>query len=262
MIRKKYFDYIEEKLHTLSRRIESRGKLNLLDIHGFSEDFYAQFFSLLYGYDLVNLNEKQSNVAAIDLVDKHNKIIIQVSATSTKQKIESSLSKAILKDYSDYNFKFISISKDSSALRSKKYKNPHNINFAPDNDIYDIASILKSIKNMDLDGLDAVYLFIKKELGSNVDRVQLDSNLAVMINFLAKENLDKIDNTISVNSFEIDTKITFNDLERKRDIIEEYFVYHTKVDKIYSEFDSMRLSKTLVLNFIGYVPFPISSFNT
>jgi hypothetical protein len=142
MMRKKYFDYIDEKLHTLSRRIESRGKLNLLDMHGYSEDFYAKFFNLLYGYDLVNLNAKQSNVEAIDLIDDNNKIIIQVSATSSKQKIESSLAKATLKKYSDYNFKFISIAKDASALRTKKYKNLYDIKFSPEYDIHDVASIL------------------------------------------------------------------------------------------------------------------------
>lgn len=91
MNRNPYFNYIDEKLHVLARRIETRGKMNLLDIHVHSENFYLHFFNLLYGFKLENLNSKLQNVEAIDLIDHANQIIIQVSATCTKQKIESAL---------------------------------------------------------------------------------------------------------------------------------------------------------------------------
>ena len=47
-----------------------------------------------------------------DLIDNEKKIVIQVSSTNTKQKIESSLKKKLIEDYADYTFKFISISKE------------------------------------------------------------------------------------------------------------------------------------------------------
>ena len=43
MNRSKYFDYIEEKLTVLAIRIEKRGKLNILNLHVHSENFYLQF---------------------------------------------------------------------------------------------------------------------------------------------------------------------------------------------------------------------------
>ena len=89
MNRNQYYIYIENKLHVLSRTIESRGKLNLLDLHVHSENFYLHFFNLLFNYELENLNTKLQNVAAIDLIDYKHKLIFQVSSTSTKQKIES-----------------------------------------------------------------------------------------------------------------------------------------------------------------------------
>jgi hypothetical protein len=48
---------------------------------------------VLFGWELQNLNVVQQNAAGIDLVDTTNKIIVQVSATATKQKIESALAK-------------------------------------------------------------------------------------------------------------------------------------------------------------------------
>lgn len=244
MNREIYFNFIEERLHLLSLRIETRGRLNLLDINGHSENFYLHFFNLIYGYELRNLNHESPNAASIDLIDDKSKILIQVSATSTKQKIESSLSKDILKKLSDYTFKFISISKNASDLRTKRYENPHSINFTPKNDIYDITSILNDINAREIDGIREIYNFINKELERDIKRVKLDSNLATIINILSKEQWDESDNTMDVNSFEIDKKITFNDLKSKSDLIKEYSVYHTKVDQKYSEFDSMGVNKS------------------
>lgn len=245
MNRNVYFDYIEEKLHTLSTRIEAKGQLNLLDIHGHSENFYLHFFNLMYGYELTNLNNESLNVASIDLVDKKNKILIQVSATNTKRKIEYSLSKGILNEFSDYTFKFISISKDASNLRKITYKNPHSINFTPTSDIYDITYILNDIRVKDIDCIKKIYEFIKKELGrEGVNQVNLDSNLATIINILSKEQWDESDNNMDINSFEIEKKITVNDLTSRSDLIKEYAVYHTKVNQKYSEFDTMGVNKS------------------
>ena len=121
MNRSDYFNYIDEKLHVLALRIVTRGKLNILDLHTHSEDFYCSFFNLLFDYKLVNLNDSLQNVEAIDLIDHCNKIVLQVSATNTKAKVESALSKPVIKKYSKYTFKFISIAKDASNLRNHTY---------------------------------------------------------------------------------------------------------------------------------------------
>ncbi len=244
MKRALYFDYIEEKLNTLATRINSRGKLNILDLHVHSEDFYLHFLNKLYGWNLSNLNNKSQNVEAIDLVDDSNKMIVQVSATSTKEKIESTLKKYILNSYNMYNFKFISISKDASALRKKTYTNPHSVTFIPSNDIYDTTTILNYIKSLDIDKQKIIYEFIKNELGDEVDIVKLDSNLAMVINILSKEDWDIQDSINSIDSFEIERKISFNNLSTVKYIIDDYKVHYNRVDKIYSEFDLMGINKS------------------
>lgn len=244
MNRNPYFNYIDEKLHVLARRIETRGKLNLLDIHLHSENFYLHFFNLLYGYKLENLNSKLQNVEAIDLIDHTNRIIIQVSATCTKQKIESVLNKKILDSYNNYSFKFISISKDASELQKKSFNNPYSLSFNPISDIFDITSILNDILNKQALELKDIYKFIKNELGNEIDIVKLDSNLASVINILSKETWDETNKSDSVNSFEIERKISFNDLKNSKDIIDEYCVYYKKVDEKYSEFDTLGANKS------------------
>lgn len=244
MNRNPYFNYIDEKLHVLARRIETRGKLNLLDIHLHSENFYLHFFNLLYGYKLENLNSRLQNVEAIDLIDHTNRIAIQVSATCTKQKVESALNKEILHNYGNYSFKFISISKKASELRKKTFKNPYSLSFTPATDIYDIVSVLNDILSEQAPKQKDIYKFIQSELGNEIDIVKLDTNLASVINILSKETWDKANQSESVNSFEIDRKISFNDLVDSKGIIDEYCIYYKKVDEKYSEFDTLGSNKS------------------
>lgn len=244
MNRSLYFDYIEEKINTLAIRINSRGKLNILDFHLHSENFYRDFLKNLYGWDTKNLNEFKTNVEAIDLVCDHDKIIFQVSATSTKNKIENALKKNIINKYKGYSFKFISISKDASDLRKKTYSNPHNISFDPQKDIYDIALFLKRIINLDIENQTKLYEFIKKELGEDAEIGKLDSNLASIINILSKQNPDTVDGPIAIDNFEIERKISFNNLKSAGITINDYALNHNSVEKIYLEFDKSGVNKS------------------
>lgn len=237
MNRSMYFDYIEKKLNLLASRINSRGKLNILNFNIHSENFYLNFFNKLYGWNLKSLNSVTQNVEAIDLIDDSKRIIIQVSAISTKHKIESALEKDLLKKYSNYTFKFISISKNADNLRKKKYINPHNIKFIPEYDIYDIESILAHIMPLKICEQKIIYQFIQDELGDEVDIIKLDSNLAIIIDILSKEDWDNKGSITSKNSFEIEHKISYNSLDSAKKIIDDYKIHHTRVDKIYSEFD-------------------------
>ena len=243
--RTEYYNYIDEKLHVLAHRIITNGKLNILSLHIHSENFYLHLLNLLYDYKLENLNKYLPNVEAIDLVDNANKIVIQVSSTNTKQKIESALGKKIIKEYSNYTFKFISIAKDASNLRESAFKNPHSISFNPSEDIYDITSILNKILVENIDRQKEIYQFIKKELGDEVDIVKLDSNLATIINILAKEKWDDTNKYDHVNSFEIERKIACNDLDSAKSIIENYRLYYGRVDAKYSEFDRLGHNKSV-----------------
>jgi len=240
-----YYNYIEERLHTLANRITTGGKLNMLSLHMHSENFYLHLFNLLYDYELENLNQSFQNVEAIDLIDHTNKIVAQVSATNTKVKIESALEKNIVNKYSDYTFKFISIAKYASNLRKNTFINPHFISFNPPEDIYDITSILNTILSTDIDRQKEIYQFIKKELGNEIDIVKLDSNLATIINILAKEKWDDTNKHDSTNAFEIERKIVYNDLDLAKSTIENYRIYYGKVDAKYSEFDHLGNNKSV-----------------
>jgi hypothetical protein len=237
MNRSGYFDYIEEKLNLLATRINARGKLNILNLHNHSENFYAYFLNELYDWDLGNLNEQKQNVEAIDLIDHSKKVVIQVSSTNTKQKVEDSLKKELIKTYATYTFKFISIANDCDDLKIKSFANPHNILFSPSSDIIDKKIILNYILSLDIDKQKSIYEFIRKELGNEVDIVKLDTNLALIINILSKERWDGTGREDTFNPFEINRKIEYNELKATKELINEYKIYHYKIDKKYEECD-------------------------
>lgn len=244
MNRSYYYSYIEEKLNTLAYRINANGKLNLLNLHVHSEDFYLCLMNLLFGWKLVNMNTSNQNLEGIDLIDHSNKLIVQVSATSTKQKVKNALSKKSIAEYSGYKFKFISISNETANLRNNTFENPHGIEFTPNDDILDKIIILRKITSFGIEKLRIIYEFIKKELGSEVDIVKLDSNLATIINILSNENLIENDITMTTDSFEIERKILFNELKTTRMIIDDYKIHYGRIDKKYKEFDKLGVNKS------------------
>ncbi|KAF0221902.1 MAG: hypothetical protein FD174_233 [Geobacteraceae bacterium] len=244
MNRSHYFNYIEDRLSYLATRIEVRGKLNILDLHLHSENFYLHFFNELFGWQLQNLNTVKLNAEAIDLIDHKNKIVVQVSATATKEKVDSALVKD-LSSYAGYAFKFISISKDASALRGKSFVNPHNLSFDPQKDIYDVTSILKVISGLGVDDQRRIAGFIKKELEAEVDPIKLESNLAAIINILAKEDLSKDATPVETIPYDIDKKIDHNNLDAARGIIDDYNVHYSRVARIYTEFDKEGNNKSM-----------------
>jgi len=244
MNRSRYFDLIEEKLSHLAIQIEMRGGLNILNLNLHSENFYRDFLNHLFGWELKNLNVAQQNMAGIDLVDTQNKIVVQVSATATKQKIESALAKD-LSNYKEYSFKFISISRDAKNLRTKKFTNPHNLTFSPTEDIFDIRSLLAFIDKMDIDQLEKVYDFVKKELKSEPDPEKVESNLTTIIKILSKEDWSQGKLSFEITPYDIEPKILYNQLGSARVLIDDYKIHYHRIDKIYSDFNKQGVNKSI-----------------
>lgn len=244
MNRQLCFNYIEERLNTLAYRIEVRGKLNLTDLHILSESFFADLFNLIFSYKLKDANIEKQNIASIDLIDDENKILAQVSAVNTKEKIESSLSKEILKDYKGYRFIFICISKDASNLRNRTFSNPFGMKFIPDKDIYDIPSLLRIIESLPAAKQKEIADFLKEEFDYNIPIEKIDSDLALIITILSGENLDGNFDSPELDAYEIDRKIVFNKLQDVSEI-PDYKIYYDRLDEKYRECDAAGINKRL-----------------
>lgn len=243
MRRAQLFNAIEFKLSTLATRLELRGRLNLLELNLHSENFYVSFLNLLFSWQLKNLNTAQQNAPGLDLVDDVNEIVAQVSATATKQKIESALSKN-LSCYKGKRFKFIAICKDAKPLRSLKYSNPHELEFSPADDILDVASLLAHINGLGLQRLEEVHDFLSHELKADADIHRISSNLAAVIGAISKIDWDEKKTELQLLPYDIDEKIKCNDLEAVRELIDAHKIHFSRIDAIYSEFDKQGANKS------------------
>lgn len=244
MKRSVQFDACEFLLTHLCTRVETRGKLNILNLHVHCEDFYAGLLNRLLALQLENMNARAHNAEGIDLIDPHAKVLFQVSATATKDKVESALSKD-LSSYAGHGFRFMSIAKDASKLRTQKYKNPHKLVFDPASDIHDVVSLLDIIFHMDLSGQREIYEYLRDELSEpGTDRFMEESNLAAIINSISKQNFGAVSSGATTDEFNVEDKVSFNNLHAAAGVIEDYKICHPIVDRIYTEFDNNGVNKS------------------
>jgi len=244
MIRQEYFNFIEFRLSCLATRLELRGGLNVLDLHIHSEDFYPRLLNLVFGWNLKNLNATDQNAAGIDLVDSGQRLVAQVSATGTKQKINSALAKD-LKAYSGHRFKFICITKAAPQLRTQTYENPYALVFVPATDIHDCPSLIAAIKALDTDKMEAIRNFLRAELKNEADPAKVESNLATIVKSISEQDWQAPGGAPETIPYEIDGKITFNQLDKARALIDDYKLHHHRLAKIYSEYDRQGRNKSL-----------------
>ena len=245
--RQTYINDIVNRLSGLASSVELRGLLNLLDLHVISEDFYIGLLNLIYGWELRNANSLQQNAPGIDLVDNSNHILVQVTGTSTKGKIDHSL-KEIPEIYTGYHFYFAPIVTDAKEQRKYKYNPPHEIVFNPKTDILDIHFIANKIKGMpNIEDIRTIEMFIKNNIQNDVpDTTQLTSGLNYIISQLAEDDLNECD--FDMTEFEIEAKISFNKLSiYSKDAIDQYKIYYINVQEIYSEYARQGKTKSMAV---------------
>ena len=79
-------DKIRTYLSTIKANVEMSNFSGYYDIDRELENIIAKLLNLIYGYKLVNANEKKVNFPAVDIVDDENKLAIQVTADNSYEK--------------------------------------------------------------------------------------------------------------------------------------------------------------------------------
>lgn len=156
--RKEMFDNISKALAILRYDIEQHQSINdfSLNIHG--EDLFKNILNGIYsGAEYINANIGGKNEPYIDLVDKKNKRIIQVTTTRTKEKILNTLKVYSNPKYKSYYLEFIYLlNKPSLNSESvKEISNSYGIDIKPR--LKDHSDLLSDIKSLDDTNLTKLY---------------------------------------------------------------------------------------------------------
>lgn len=238
------FNEILDRLSGLASNIKLRASFNLLDSNVLSEDFYLGLLNLVYGWNLHNANSDVQNVQGIDLIDRNRKIVVQVTSTCTKQKLEHSLDK-IPESCKGFHFYFLPIVDEEKKLRKGKYNPPFDVIFNPQSDILDNATILAKIKEeVNPDKLDAIYAYIRGCIqDGNPTPLVLASGLEYVITQIADSEIEEQE--FDVTNFAIPAKVSFNNLSSTgKEVIETYKQYYLSVQAIYEEYAKMGQMKS------------------
>ncbi len=248
MLRQEYYNKIEERLSWLAHRIKVRGRLNTLDLHIHCENFYRDLLNLVYGWKLVNANSSEQNATAIDLVSVNEKIVIQVSATNTIAKVQRSLDK-LGEIYVGCSFKFLSIADSVDNIQKHTFNilRESGVTFNPKGDSFDTIILLRDINGLDIDTLEKVFQLITKELSFDTFDSKFKSGLAHVINKLSLIDLSQCSVQFDSKDFDIDSKISVNNLYEFKSIINSYKIYHSIVQNIYDDFDAEGANKSFAV---------------
>ncbi len=106
-VREDAFKNISRTLAITRYDIEQRQSINeyALNIHG--ENYFRDVLNYVYCLKLENANSENQNEACIDLIDKENELLYQVTTTRSKDKIDKTLL-ALKKDkYDGYEIKIL-----------------------------------------------------------------------------------------------------------------------------------------------------------
>lgn len=110
-------DYIRDKFTYIESKVKNDTKQKLYDINTTAEYIFMNILNDVYGWNLTNGNEEKANFPAIDLIDKTNKIVIQVTSETTSNKVRKETIekfKELVKtdkyrEYTDYKIKMFYI---------------------------------------------------------------------------------------------------------------------------------------------------------
>ena len=230
-----YVTKIKTLLNILKGEIKDSGKLNQLDINVHAEDFFRDLLNLIYGWQLQNMNQWNLNAAGGDLWYDDGKIVIQVSSTATKDKIQSSIDKLSAEQFAGYNFKFLRIDGDVIKLRKVLYNTHDDIVFDPSTDIIDISGLIKEITHLQIYSLRQVFELCVNEIVPLDAPKVTETDLAIVVKALATNVKDWSKDRRPIE-FDVDKKIDFNHLEGKKRLINDYKLYIGKLNAVYSEF--------------------------
>lgn len=169
LLRHENTDEFNAVIAALNNELAVEGNLNLLSQAVHAEESFKRILNSLYGWNLENANEGTQNAEGVDLIDRDNRLVVQVSISCTKEKINQTLKKTIMKQYANagYRLKFAFVGKQDSAVKTKSYKNENQIEFDPASDIILSVDLARRFMHLDIESQERALHVARQETGAD-----------------------------------------------------------------------------------------------
>ncbi|MCJ8290642.1 MAG: SMEK domain-containing protein [Crocinitomicaceae bacterium] len=202
-------DSLSTKIGLLKQKIQIENKVNDLSTNVLMESSAGRILNNVFEFDLVNANLIERNFPGVDLVDKESGLMVQVSTTSSVEKIIHTL-KQISKNGLDKEYRFLKFfflsdirtMTDKSKNTIRKHV-PKGVEFNLENDIISLNEIYSILYNeqdaskslMVLNVLDEVLGFIPESKSTGYESICVateDNNeyAKYVINSLLREGIN------------------------------------------------------------------------
>ena len=146
----------------LKSQVEISNSLNLTDINKHAEDFYKDLLNIGYGFNLVNINIEDQNVAAIDLGDKQRRIAIQVTSTASFEKIKKTYATFVKKKLNESYDRLIVLNiREKLTHRTKYLGEDGQFRFDTEKDLWDVRSIIAHVGSKDVSEIQNIIDFLR-----------------------------------------------------------------------------------------------------
>lgn len=148
-LRQDSFNSISRVLAITRYDIEQRQLINEygLNIHG--ENYFRDVFKFVYDKNYENENFDSQNNSCIDLVDKTEKLALQITTTRTREKIDNTFNALKLEKYEGYSIKIFYLLDKSKPNKDtiEEYKKKYGVDL---NDcLFDYTDLIKKIESLE-----------------------------------------------------------------------------------------------------------------
>lgn len=193
--------------------LEQRQSLNDLSLNIYSENFFRDILNFIYKYQLENANLWEQNASCIDLEDKKNKILYQVTSTRTKEKILNTFEILKQKKYKNYELRIIYLLGKSKPQKSTidEIKEKYNKDLLVS--LVDTQDLIVGINNLEESKLKELYSKYFESLKEKyTDEISLD---LVCRHLVRNKSNIKIDYDDNLGNMDTNKKIELNNLNER-----------------------------------------------
>lgn len=207
-LRQKAFNNISRVLAITRYDIEQRQLINDYGLNIHAENYFMDILNFVYGYSFENANFESQNVAHIDLIDKTNKLIYQITTTRTKEKIENTLKALDSKNYVGYSIKMFYLLDKANPNKDTELEAKYNIVLK--DCLLDYTDLINDINNLETNKL----IELNNKYFSGIEEKYTEE---IVLNLVFKhliQNQSKVKPNYNDDLGSIDTnkKIEINDL--------------------------------------------------
>lgn len=171
---------ISDLLALLQLEIKNRNSLKLYDINLVAEEFLCAFLNLVYGWNLTNANRIHHDEPGIDLIDKQNHIVFQITTTRTSKKIQHSIDEFVANNSDSEAYElFVLVITGRQTTYSSDFAVSNNLIFDKKENIWDLRNVLAEIKRKPLSQQQHILDFLKREMGKK-DSKETESDAEIL----------------------------------------------------------------------------------